>query len=262
MKKIFKAVIWLHFLRLFRYKWSLINQALGTFLWIIIYIIGTSLFMIKEEEKILIQLFWIITAWQYIRISARLIGNWIDFFTAIGMIEEHLLRNISPFTILSGRVITSTSVTVITTALTGLIIKTVFDVNILNIYNPFLLILGFFTLIIQCIYYGKILSILSLGTSISYSFWGYLNFSSLALFVIPPEKLMFPLNILIVSLPFTSSVYLLKNGINGINSFTLLTMSLLFSFINGILLKIIENILAKKVLKNILKNGYRGIGYM
>ncbi len=262
MKNKLKAILWLHTLRLFRYKWTFLNEALGVFLWIMIYIIGTSLFLPNKEEKILINLFWMITAWEYIRVSVRVIGNWINFFLSIGLIEEHIMRNISPFVVLEGRVITSTAVIAVTVFLVGIFIKIVYNVNVLSINNPYILIFGLITLMIQSIYYGKILSLLSLSTSISQTFWNYLNFSSLALFVIPPEKLIFPLNIIISIAPFTSSVYILKNGINGIYTHDLFTLAATFSLINCILMKTLETYLSSKVLKKVLKNGYKGIGYM
>jgi len=93
-----KAILWLHTLRLWRYKWSFLNMVLSHAAWIFLFILGALLFVPGEYLGVAVKAaFWTIVAWNIISMFSSLIGGWMHFFISLGMVEEHILRGISPF---------------------------------------------------------------------------------------------------------------------------------------------------------------------
>lgn len=88
-----KAILWLHTLRLWRYKWSFLNLVLAEAAWVFLFVLGALLFVPGEYLGFAVKsAFWTIVAWNIISQCSSLIGAWMNFFISIGMVEEHILR--------------------------------------------------------------------------------------------------------------------------------------------------------------------------
>ena len=85
-----KAVLWLHILRLWRYKFSFINNVFSIMLWITIFVLGALMFIPKEQMSYVAPItFWGIVMWNIMSNSVWFIGGWSWFFISQGFVEEH-----------------------------------------------------------------------------------------------------------------------------------------------------------------------------
>jgi len=106
-----KAVVWLHFLRLWRYRISFMNTVLNMILWFTIFVLGALMFVPREQLAESAALaFWGIVMWNFISTPTWVMGGWMRFYVSQGFVEEHMLANTSTTLVLVGRMIPNTAV--------------------------------------------------------------------------------------------------------------------------------------------------------
>ncbi len=113
-----KAVVWLHFLRLWRYKISFMNTVLNTVLWFTIFLLGALMFVPRDQLAESAALaFWGIVMWNLISTPTWVMGGWMRFYVSQGFVEEHMLADTSTAMVLVGRMIPNTAVSTAASAL-------------------------------------------------------------------------------------------------------------------------------------------------
>ncbi len=256
-----KAILWLHTLRLWRYRWSFLNLVLAEAAWVFLFVLGALLFVPKEYLGLAVKsAFWVIVAWNVISECSSLIGAWMNFFISIGMIEEHILRNISPFKVILGRVVTSFSVIFVTLFFISAILNGVFETNVWSVNDPYLLALSFIALALQGLAYGVTIAAISVRTSIPHNMLEIINFAVIGLLMIPLEKVPGLLAIPFLCIPYVASTHLAKVGASGAQPYMLLE-ALAISLAETIIMLAVAAYMIKKSEEWIRKNGVRAIGF-
>ncbi len=257
----FKGIIWLHTLRLWRYKWSFLNTVMSEVMWMFVFILGILLFVPNEYMAVACKgAFWVIVSWQIISQISTMMGGWMQFFISIGMIEEHILRGISPFKVIIGRVIPGLSVTAGTTLFMAFILNTTFKTNVTLMDNPALVGLGLAFLMVQALSYGLILSAISIKTGVPHSMLEVTNFLVIGLLLIPMENFQFPLNLILLAIPYVAPVTLIKDGAFGAS--VLIMESIILSLAISSVFVYLAIKFMKSAEKQIKTQGVRAVGLM
>ncbi|RLF17291.1 MAG: hypothetical protein DRJ66_01135 [Thermoprotei archaeon] len=262
MRGKWKAILWLHTLRLWRYKLSFLNLILTEMLWILLFMLGIMLFvpkgMIAQACK---EAFWVITGWTLISQSSSLIGGWMSFFISIGMVEEHLLRGISPFKVIMGRLIPCTTVSIGILVLIGMLLGSMFNANVFVINRPDIIIIGIIIMIVQAISYGIVVAALSVRTGVPYNLLEVLNFALMGLLIMPLDSIRPPLNYVVSAIPYVIPMYLIRLSLRG-GQIYLNPYYMLISLIESIIMSAIAIKEIEITEKYVRKNGVKGIGFM
>ena len=162
MKSRFKPIVWLHLLRLSRYKYGFINYILIDIMWYLVFLLGALMFVPKEEFTLsAIITFWGIVLWAMMNNCVWLIAGWTWFILATGLVEEHYIHNVNPLVFVSGRLVTGLSVSLFTIPLVLLIFTNLAGEQVLAIHNPLWLITGIALVILYATLYSLTLAALS-----------------------------------------------------------------------------------------------------
>ena len=211
-----RAVLWLHLIRLWRYKWSFLNRVAGTAIWVLLYLMGALLFAppgrLAESVRVA---FWVVAGWTIISSFASLIGGWTNFFISIGMMEEHVLRGFSPFKVLLGRVVTGISVSLGTLAFIGALLGGAYGVDVLGVEDPLLCLAGLALLSVEAASYGFLVSSISVRTTVPYSFLNILNMSTIVLLMVPADALPGPAGLVLLLVPYAAPGHLIKASVGA-----------------------------------------------
>ncbi len=256
-----KAIVWLHTLRLWRYKWSFLNLILAEAAWIFLFVLGALLFVPKEYLGPAVKsAFWMIVAWNVMSQCSSLIGGWMNFFIAIGMVEEHLLRGTSPFKVILGRVVPSFSVVIASLFFIAAILNGVFHTNVLEVADPYLLVLAFSTLAAQGLAYGITVAAISVKTSVPHNMLEIVNFAVIGLLMIPLDRIPSLLTIPFLCIPYVAPAHLAKIGASASQSY-MLSEATAISLLEALLMLAIAAYMIKNSETWIKKNGVRAIGF-
>ncbi|RLE64698.1 MAG: hypothetical protein DRJ38_05000 [Thermoprotei archaeon] len=256
-----KAILWLHTLRLWRYRWSFLNLVLAEAAWVFLFVLGALLFVPGEYLGLAVKsAFWTIVAWTIISQCSSLIGAWMNFFISIGMVEEHILRGISPFKVILGRVVTSFSVILVSLLFISAILNGVFKTNVWAINDPYLLTLSFIALALQGLAYGITIAAISVKTSIPHNMLEIVNFAVIGLLMIPLDRIPGLFAIPFLCVPYVASAHLAKIGASGAQPYMLLE-ALNISLLETLVMLTIAIYVIKKSEEWIKKNGVRAIGF-
>ena len=257
----FKAVVWLHLIRLVRYSLGFVNMVISEILWMLLFILGVLLFVPPEHLPAALRMaYWTLSAWMLISNFSSLIGSWTNFFISIGMVEEHLMRGISPFFTISGRVITGTTVTVAIIALMGGLFSFIFGVDMFHIVDHWLLILGFALVMIEGVFYGLSVSALAMRTSVSEQFLEILNFGMMGALIIPLTALPEAARLPYLLLPWAAPVHLIKVAVEAVEPVMVLE-GLLIGLVESMAFVSLGLYLIKKADDYVKRNGVRMIGF-
>ena len=257
----FKAIVWLHFLRLWRYRLSFIGLTLSEVLWILLFLLAVLLFTPREYLDLACRnAFWIILCWSLIQMNSMIVGSWMNFFISMGMVEEHLIRGISPFKVILGRIIPSSTVSLLSTLLIAIILSSTFKVDVLLIQFPLLVLIGLVFIIIESLSYGLSIASLSIRTGIPHNFLEILNFMVIGILTISVESMRPPLSYLLLLIPYTAPSQLIKMGISGREY--MFIESLTMSIVVATVMVLMALYLVNHAKSWLLKNGVRAIGRM
>ncbi len=255
-----KAIVILHTIRLWRYGMSFLNMILSQTLWILLFILGILLFVPPEHLAITLRLgYWTIAAWTIISSFTSLIGGWTNFFIMMGMVEEHIIRNTSPFTAIVGRVLTGTTVSFAMIIVIGYFLGGIFGKDLMTFKDPALIIAGFTFLIVESLSYALSISAASMRTSVSQQFLEILNFGIIGILIIPISMLPSQIRIPYLLIPYIAPVYLTKVAV-GAEQSILLGEAFLISLVESLAMALFALELMRTVEHYVRKNGVRAIG--
>jgi len=256
-----KAVLFLHTIRLWRYKWSFLNMILSEAAWIFLFVLGGLLFVPKEELSTTVKgAFWVIVAWSMISNFSSLIGGWMSFFISMGMVEEHLLRGFSPFKALLGRLITGSTVIVASLLFMATLVRGAFHVNLLAVGQVALLIGGMILLAIESLSYGFTVAAISMRTSVPHNLLEILNLGVIGLMMVPIHVLPEAVRIIYLCIPYTAPAYLVKVAISSTPP-DLVKEALIISTIVSMTMLFTAVLVMRLVNYWIRKNGVKAIGF-
>lgn len=256
-----RAIVWLHFLRLWRYRYSFLNIVVSSAMWVLLLVLGVLLFVPREEVSYAVRsAYWVVACWSVISNFSSLIGGWTNFFISLGMVEEHLMRGISPFLVISGRLAIASVVSAVTIALMGVLIGELFSVPIFSLSRPELALMGFATLSLQSLSYGLTVSALAMRTSVSEQFLEILNFATIGLLMVPLRVIPDALRGAYLTIPYVAPTYLLKVSAGSEQS-SLLGLAVLTSFLEALLLMLVAFLIMRNVEAYVRRNGVRAVGF-
>ncbi len=254
-----KAVVWLHLIRLYRYRLSFLGLVLSNIMWVLMALLGVLLFISPEQfNEATKAAFWSIVGWIFLADFSNLVGGWTNFFISIHMVEEHILRNTSPFLALLGRGITALIVTVASSAAMGLVFGSLFSVDILWLSNPALFLVAALLLVVEALSYGLIIASLAMRTTISYNFLEIASFVLVGLFIVPLDSIPPETRTVFLAVPFVAPVHLMKVAA-GVSSGYLLE-SLAISLLEALIFVVLTVHSAVKTMKYVMKQGVKAVG--
>lgn len=260
-----KAIIWLHLIRLWRYKYSAFNMALNTTLWVAIFLLGALMFMPPENLPIGIPLaFWGIAMWTIMSSCVWLIGAWTNFYISMGFIEEHLLVNVSSSKVLVGRAITGLSVSTIAIILIYFALSSLTGISGGVINDPLLIIFGISIFIIMSLSYGLILSALSFRTGIPSVLLDIFNFIIFIVGGIATPILMLPglVKQITFMIPYSYPAEIVRYAAVKYPTFIPLEMNIFISVFLAFIMAITSLFLMRWAESYVRKHGVKAIGRM
>lgn len=260
-----RAMIWLHTLRLWRYRFTFLNNILTTILWLTIFVLGALMFVPKTQWDIMAPIaLWGIIMWQFLSASVWYIGGWTWFFVSQGFVEEHLLTNTSPALVLVGRAIVGLSVTFASSLLVALVFTGLAGPRVLLINNVLYVVVGLVLLGVMTISYGLYLAALSFRIGIPGTLLDIANFVSFVLggLVVPLSRLPSQLRVIALFIPYAHSAEIVRYGVRGLEPLLGLEMELALSTLIAVTMASTAYILFRYVLKHVRRYGVKAIGRM
>ena len=256
-----RAIIWLHSLRLWRLRYSFLNMVISNAMWILLLILGVLLFVPKGEMRYaLSSAYWTIACWSIVSNFSSLIGGWSNFFISLGMVEEHLMRGVSPFLVIGGRLVVAAVVSAVTILFMGALVGSLFSVPLFSLSSPELALIGFAAISLQSLFYGLTISALAMRASVSEQFLEILNFATIGIMMVPIKAIPGSLRTIYLAIPYVAPAYLLKVAA-GSESQYLLPLAVMISALETVLFSLVAFLTAKNAASYVKRNGVKAIGF-
>lgn len=260
-----RAIIWLHTLRLWRYRFSFLNNILTIILWLTIFVLGALMFIPQDQWETMAPIaLWGIIMWQFLSSSTWYIGSWTWFFVSQGFVEEHLLTNTNPATVLVGRAIVGLTVTLSSSLLVTLVFSGLAGPGVLLVDNVLYVVLGLFLLSVMTVSYGLYLAALSFRIGIPGTLLDIANFISFVLggLAVPLSRLPPQVRIIAILIPYAHPAEVVRYGVRGLKPILGLEVEITVSSIIALIMAILAYIVFKHMLEYIRKYGVKAIGRM
>ena len=261
-----KAIIYLHSLRTWRYKYSFINGAINVGLWIAIFILGALLFVPAEELPMTAPyIFWGIILWNVLSSSVWSVGGWTQFFLSLGMYEEHKLANTSVLKVISGRSITVLMDIVLITPIMYFLVTQITGGKVIFAVSPLYILMGFLGMFLMSLSYSLSLSALSLRMGVPGTLLDISNFFLLVMggIAVPVESLPGPAKLLAIAIPFSHPAEIVRYGATGNPTYIPLHIELMIMWIYTAALLLLAYFLFRYVEDKYLRlYGPRAVGRM
>lgn len=256
-----KAILWLHTIRLWRYRMGFLNMVLSEVLWILLLMMGMSLFVPPEHLTTILRAgYWTIAAWSIISSFSLLIGGWTTFFIMIGMVEEHMLKNTSPFATILGRALTGTTISFTIIIALGYLFEWIFGKKLMILVRPVILLIAFTLIVVESLSYSLSVSATSMRTSVSEQFLEILNFGIIGLLVVPVSALPSYARFIYLLTPYVAPTYLIKVAV-GAEASSLIPIAIEVGVVESFIMSIITLRLVKSVETHVRRNGVRAVGF-
>ncbi len=260
------AVIYLHSVRTWRYKYSFINSSINTMLWITIFLLGVIMFVPSRELPVVApQVFWGITVWNIITYTVVYISGWTTWFlVSMGLVEEHILHGLDLPALLAGRLVTVLAESAIAVPLVYFVLRGVAGPMKL-VDSVGLLFYGLATAEAMALGYALILATLALRLSIPGPMLDITNF---ILFVIggiaaPVARLPAPLRVVAILTPYSHAAEIVRYAATRTMPYLGLLAEVLISGALAIAMPAAAYIFYRFVEKHYLRRyGVRGVGRM
>ncbi len=264
-KNMVKAILWLHLLRLSRYKYSFVNYILVDILWYMIFLLGALMFVPTQGfVDTAIITFWGIVLWVILNNSVWLIAGWTWFILSIGMVDEHILTNTNPLLFITGRFITGMTISFSTIPLVLIIFTNIAGSKALTILHPLWLITGMMLMISYAVLYALALAALSLRTEVPGSMLDILNiFMYIGGGLGAPLKFMpEALRSFAILMPYTHAAEIVRYGVLGIEPYLGLSREAVIATVYLAGMAITVYFIVKRVTEYIRRYGARAVGMM
>lgn len=265
MRSRFKAIVWLHLVRLERYKYSFINYILIDIMWYMIFLLGALMFVPKEECGVIAVItFWGIVLWSIMNNSVGLIAGWTWFVLATGIVEEHYIHGTNPLLLLAGRFITGISVSLATIPLIILVFSGLSNTSLLKIYDPIYLFMGIAFIVAYATLYALSLAALSFRTEVPGTMLDILN---IFMYIggglgVPVYKMPDQLRYIALAMPYTHAAEILRYGVLGIVPYLGLSRELLIASLYLLAMAIASYAIVRRVMEYVRVYGVRAVGMM
>ncbi len=260
-----RAVLWLHTLRIWRYKYSFLNMTLNLIIWVIIFILGALMFLPSGGiARALPIIFWGIVMWNIISSAVWLIGGWTDFYLSQGFFEEHTVTNTSSFLVLSFRAIAGLVLSALATVFTYAIISSISARNLLTAQNPIFIMLGLTLLTAMAISYGLIISAISFRIGVPNMMLDIMNFLLLIVggLATSISSIPEPLRYVALLIPYSYAAELVRYGTIGMETYMPLNTTLTITFSLTMIMVAASLYSMKKIERYVSKNGLKAVGRM
>ncbi len=259
------AVLWLHTLRLWRFRLSFLNLVLSETLWMLIFMLGAMSFVPREEWSfVLPTIFWSIVVWNLVAYSAWFVAGWMNHVIALGLVEEHLVTDVSIPLFLAGRSVVCISVATSIAIALGSALSQYLGIDMLgSIENAALLLLGLALALIMGVSYALILAALGLR-------WGVpplaLDVTNVLFFVVgistPLRSLPPELRYVAMLVPYAYPTELVRYGALGIEPLLGLETTLMMSLALTVAMVSISIATFRYCMELVRKYGVKGVGRM
>ncbi len=260
-----KASLWLHTIRTTRYMTSSMNWAISDGLWVTIYVLGALAFTNPSNYGIIVPMvFWAVMAWTLMSLPVWVIGNWVRFYIAMGVFDEHELAGVDHALFLSFRIIPLLILTIGTVSVVALFIYIVTGI-VPAVLNPLMLLFSLSMILLQATIYGLILAYASMVTEAPAPLLDFLNFF---LFIaggiaVPIRQLPTPLRAMALLTPYSYPAEILRlSVVPGYETYLPIGLEIFSIFSYTLILLLILLIIRRKVSWKVRREGVRGIGRM
>ncbi len=261
-----KAILYLHALRTWRFKYSFINSTINIGLWVAIFILGALIFVPKEEIPATAPyMFWGVVLWTVMSSSVWSVGGWTWFITSLGMYEEHTLHGTSLAALLSGRSLTVATDTALITPVMYFLVQGVAGGDVRLISNPAFIAYGVIAMFIMSLAYGLTLSAVSMRIGVPGTLLDISNFLFLVIggMTIPVSKLPGGMKYVALSIPFSYPSEVVRYGATGLPTYLPLWEEAALTGVLATTMITFAALLFRHVEMNYLrKQGPRAIGRM
>ena len=261
-----RALLYLHALRTWRFKYTFINSTINMALWMAIFIIGALIFVPSSEiPEIAPYMFWGIILWTVLSSSVWSVGGWAWFILSLGMYEEHTIHNTSIMSLLSGRTITVITDTVLITPVLYFLIRKLSGPTASYVSHPIAIIGGLATMFVMALSYGLMLSAISFRIGVPGTLLDISNFLLLVLggIAIPVSKLPPLMRYAALAIPFSYPSELTRYGATGAMTYLPLQLLVLLNFIIATSMLACALLIYRRIENSYLrKYGPRAIGRM
>ena len=261
----FYAMLWVNVLWRARYVYGSLNWALSDGLWVTIYVLGVLAFTRPEQYSLVVPMvFWAVFAWTLISMPVWIIGNWVKFYIAMGVYEEHELAGVDHAVFLSLRVIPSLIITIPSVLVVMLFLYAVTGI-LPGAVNPVLLSACLILILVQATVYGLILPYLGLFTGTPAPLLDFFNFF---LFIAggiatPIASLPAPLQLFAIATPYSHPAELMRASIVANYKPYLGFLGEVFASTAYTLLLVLVFVVSRRlVTRKIRREGVKGIGRM
>lgn len=260
-----KAILWLHLIRLERYKYGFLSMVLTDMLWYILFLLGALMFVPEEELGLYgVITFWGVVLWSMMNNSVWLIAGWTWFTLATGIVEEHIVRGVNPLVLIMGRFVTGFLVSLVALPLIALVFTGLIGTVLFRIYNMVFLVLGILFLLAYSSLYAIVLAALSLRTLVP---GVMLDVTNIFMYIagglgVPVSKMPSRLREISLLLPYTHAAELVRYGAVGLDPYIGVRMELIISTIYLLVMAIIAFVVVRYAGEYIRKHGVKGVGRM
>ncbi|MCD6301846.1 MAG: ABC transporter permease [Staphylothermus sp.] len=259
------AILWLHLTRLHRYKYGFLNMIITDMIWYLLFMLGTLTFIPVEDFKTMaIITFWGVALWSFMNNVVWIVGHWVRFLLEIGVVEEHIVRNTNPMSLIAGRIVTAIIVTIVAIPVVGMVYYELTGINIYNVYNSIYLLCSFILIMFYALFYSLILSSIGLRLRIPGIMLDVLN---IAVYIIggigvPLAKMPPHMRIVALFIPYTYAAEIGRYGGVGLEPLLGVWKTLLFGALYLVVLMFISILVIKYATQYVRKHGVKAIGAM
>jgi len=237
-----------------------LNMIVSNAMWVLLLILGVLLFVPRSQLPYALKsAYWTIACWSVISSFSSIVGGWTNFFISLGMVEEHMLRGISPFLVISGRLVVASLVSVVTIIFMGALVQSLFSIPLFDI-RPEIALFSFTLVSVESLLYSLLVSAISMRSSISEQFLEILNFAVIGILIVPISVIPEGLRIFYLSIPYVAPAYILKVA-SGSEVPDLLIIATAISIIEAIAFLLIALLAVRAAESHIRRNGARAIGF-
>lgn len=260
-----KAIIWLHILRLGRYKYSFINMIMTSVLWYLLFLLGVLMFIPADELQLYVAItFWGIVLWSMMNNAVWLIAGWVGFTIASGVLEEHVVYDVNPLLLIMGRFITGSIVSLATIPVVAIVLSGFINIDFFVVENVGFLILGVTLILIYATLYALILASLSIRFHVPGVMLDVVNVFMYVVggIGVPVARMPHVMRYIALVLPYTHAAEIVRYGAVGMEPYIGLVREIIIALLYLLVMAAIVAVLISRVEHYMRTHGVKGVGRM